>query len=101
MCADVNATNFFPQQIDEWRKHHNFGLLNIRFEIVNEVERAQHVLQRDRAHELDLGREIAPGNEILGHAGGVVKDQVTERCFYVSGGQKLLHIKLPCSHLVG
>jgi hypothetical protein len=39
--ADVGAPHLFAQQADKWRKHVDFGLLNVRFEIVDAHERRQ------------------------------------------------------------
>src|SRR6516165_3523098 len=74
--SDVHAADLTLQEIEIWREDDDLRLLDVRLDIVNEVERAQHVTQRDSAHQLDLGHEILARHEILGEARGVVDEEV-------------------------
>src|SRR5258708_1333931 len=72
MRANVNSAHFSPQQIDKGRKDENFGLLNVGFQIVDDVEWTKEFVQRDGTDKLDLCREIVARNEIACDAGCVV-----------------------------
>src|SRR5258708_252177 len=101
MRANVNSAHFSPQQIDKGRKDENFGLLNVGFQIVDNVEGTKELVQRDGTDKLDLGCEIMTWNEIARDPRCVVHQQISQRVFSPTFLNKCIGVFLARRHLVG
>jgi hypothetical protein len=44
----------YTERVRERREYRDLGLREVRFEIVDDVERTEQVAERDRANDLDL-----------------------------------------------
>ena len=94
MRADMHAADLSLQQGHEWREHEDFRLLDVGFDIVDDIEGAEDILQRDRADHLDLGRKILTLNEIFSDTGAICRHQIAQNLISPSRRNDLFRITL-------
>src|SRR6516165_9952535 len=81
MRADMDAAHFLSQKVDARRKDQDFGLLDVGFQVVDPIERSDHVFEGHTTEQFDLRHRVTARQQVLLETRGVVQDQVAQCLF--------------------
>jgi hypothetical protein len=93
--SDMDKANFSAQHVQGRWKDDDLRPLNINFEIVDEVEGRQELLQCDGTHESQLGHVVMAGDEIAHHTRSVLEQDAAHGLLRLSLSDDLVHHPRP------